>query len=368
MRTLIFLLLLLQSPDDTYKSANEDLQAGRWAEAVSKYELVLKDDPSHIPSRFNLALCYSKLGNVVNAIAGYRQVLEQDPTIYEARTNLAVLLDDEGRRPEAGAEFEKALSLHPDDPQAKLNLGMFYMRGTELEKAHPYLTAAANAGLNSPELYVALSEVERGRRNETKSREYLEKASELDPANRNVRRQLGIIYREAGEYEKAIGALRPLLPDSRLELALSYFDNKNYAEAIPLLVELADANAENVDYWYLLGRSYAEVKAYPQAVAVLQQVLRLKSDHVEAYGTLGSVYYSIEDWARAAEALTRFLELKPGQAFAHFVLATCFDKLGRPKDAAVHYNKFLEYDDGSNDARSFQARQRAKTLERRLKK
>jgi len=44
------------------------------------------------------------------------------------------------------------------------------------------------------------------------------------------------------------------------------------------------------------------------------------------------------------------------------------NKLGNIKEALVHYNKFLELDDGSNDARSFQARERAKTLDRRLKR
>jgi tetratricopeptide (TPR) repeat protein len=122
-----------------------------------------------------------------------------------------------------------------------------------------------------------------------------------------------------------------------------------------------------VDLLYLLGRSYAEVRANRQAVPVLLQVLRLKADHVEAYGTLGSVYYSLEDWAHAAQALTQFIQFNPEQAFPHFVLATCFDKLGRAKEAILHYNKYLEYDDGSSDVRSFQARQRAKTLERRLK-
>ena len=368
MNTIILILALLQSVEDIYKAANADLEAGRWAEAAAKYEQVLREDPAHIPSRFNLGLCYSNTGNVAGAIAAYQQVVGQDGSIYEARTNLAVLLDQSGRRPEAAEQFERAMALRPDDPQTHLNIGMFYMRGEEIDKAYPHLTAAAEKGLNSPELYVALSEVEHRRKDESKSRAYLEKASELDPANKNVRRQLGIIYREAGEYGKAIQALRPLLPETRLELALSYFDNKNYAEATPLFVELVNAEPRNIDYLYLLARSYAEVKAYPQAIAVLQQILRLNPGHVEAYGTLGSVYYSLQDWTHAAEALSRFIELKPGQAFAYFVLATCFDKLGKAKEAALHYNKFLEYDDGSNDVRSFQARQRAKTLERRLKK
>ena len=88
----------------------------------------------------------------------------------------------------------------------------------------------------------------------------------------------------------------------------------------------------------------------------------------EAYATIGAIFYAQEDWARAAQALTRFVELQPREALAHFVLATCLDKLGNVKEALVQYNKFLELDDGSNDARSFQARERAKTLERRLKR
>jgi hypothetical protein len=62
------------------------------------------------------------------------------------------------------------------------------------------------------------------------------------------------------------------------------------------------------------------------------------------------------------------IELRPREALAQFILATCLDKLGNAKEALVHYNEFLKLDDGSNDARSFQARERARTIERRLKR
>ncbi len=368
MATIILVLALVQSPDDIYRSANADFDAGRWAEAAAKFEQILQSAPSHIPSRFNLAVCYTKAGDFERAIVEYRKILDQDAGIYEARTNLALLLDQSGKRSEAAGQYEKAVELRPDDPQAHLNLGLFYMREQDLDKAYSQLVAAAEKDLNSPELYIALSEAEHLRNDEAKSRMYLEKASQLDPANKNVRRQLGIIYRGAGELAKAIDILRPLLPESRVELAVSYFENKNYGEALPLLEELTKAEPGNPDYLYLLGKSYAELKSYPQAVATLEQLLRLKPDSVEAYATLGSIFYGQEDWARAAQMLTRVVELRPQQALGHFVLATCLDKLGNAKQAALHYNKFLELDDGSNDARSFQARQRAKTLERRLKK
>ena len=204
----------------------------------------------------------------------------------------------------------------------------------------PHLIAAAGKGLSSPELYVALSEAEHERKNEPKSREYLEKAISLEPANTNLRRQL----------------------------AVSYFQDKDYAKAIPVLVEMVRSDPANADYIYLLGKSYEQVKAYPQAIAALERAIRIKSDDVEAYATLATVFYAQENWARTAQALSRVIELRPREALPHFVLATCLDNLGNAKEAIVQYNKFLELDDGSNDARSFQARQRARTLERRLKR
>src|SRR5262245_29538913 len=146
MKATLLLLALLQSVQDIYNSANTDFDAGRWADAAAKYEQVLKEDPKHIPSRFNLAVSYAKTGRVDEAIAAYRTLLDQNNTIYEARVNLALLLEQNGKRAEAGEEFEKALVLRPDDLQAELNLGMFYLRGDEVDKAYPHLTRGADEG------------------------------------------------------------------------------------------------------------------------------------------------------------------------------------------------------------------------------
>src|SRR5262249_10285320 len=156
-----------------YTAANADFEAGRWEEAAAKYEAVLKEDAAHIPSRFNLAVCYTKLGNAERAIGTYRSLLTQNDSIYEAHVNLAILLEQAGKHNEAGEQYEKALGLRPDDAQAQINLAMFYMRGNDIDKAYPHLIVAENKGLASAELYLALGQAEHIRKNETKSREYL---------------------------------------------------------------------------------------------------------------------------------------------------------------------------------------------------
>src|SRR5437867_5936280 len=158
MAIIILIVSLWQSPEELYRSANADFDRERWAKTATKFEQVIVSDPSHIPSRFNLAVCYTKTGNSERAITEYRKILDQDASIYEARTNLAVLLEQSGKRAEAAGEYEKALQLRPEDARAHLNLGIFYMRGREIEKAYAHLLAAAEKDLNSPELYIALSE------------------------------------------------------------------------------------------------------------------------------------------------------------------------------------------------------------------
>ena len=279
MKILLLIFALLQNIPEIYTAANADFDAGRWAEAAAKYEALLREDATHIRSRFNLAVCYTKLGNVDSAIAAYRTLLALNDSIDEAHTNLAMLLDQTGKHDEAREQYKKA-------------------------------------------------------------QEYLERALSGDPRN--------------------------VITQKRL--ADSYFDDKEYKKAVLLLVDIVQAEPANVDYLYLLGKSYEQLKAYPEAAAVLQQAVRLKPDFLEAYSTLGVVFYAQHDWQRAAQAMSRVVEIKPMEALAHFVLATCLDNLGNAKAAIVQYNKFLELDDGSSDARSFQARQRAKTLERRLKR
>ena len=343
-RLCVFVPLCLCGPfqniQDIYKSANTDFDAGRWTEAAAKYEQVLKEDANHIPSRFNLAVSETKLGKSEDAISDYKKILEKDATIYEVHVNLALLLEQTGKPAEAGEQFERALALRPGDVQAELNLGMFYVRANDLEKAYSHLITAEQKGIATPDLYVALSESEHLRKNEAKSREYLTKAVALAPTNMNLRRQL----------------------------AVSYFDEKDYANAIPQLEQVAKADPNDADFLYMLGKSYEATKSYSQALPILQQVIRIKPDAVEAYATIGAIFYAQDDWTRAAQALARVTQLRPKEALGYFVLATCLDKLGNAKEALVQYNKFLELDDGSNDTRSFQARERAKTLERRLKR
>ena len=85
LRSFVLAWLLLQSVQDIYKSANDDFEAGRWADAAAKYEQVLNEDAKHIPSQFNLAVCRTRLGKSEEAAKNYAKALESVTNDSERR-------------------------------------------------------------------------------------------------------------------------------------------------------------------------------------------------------------------------------------------------------------------------------------------
>lgn len=370
MIALLFSLLLsagFQNPADLYQSAMEDMKAERWGEAIQKLEQVLKEDPAHVPTQFNLAVSLERAGNRDRAVETYRKLLDQDGSLFEARVNLGILLYESNALPAAEEQFLKAVELAPQSAEVHFWLGSYYLKMQKPDTGWEHLVKAEQLGLKKPSVYIALSDAERMRGHAVPARVYLERATELDPENKAALRQLGVMYRDSGQLSRAIEVFRKL-EDSELELALLYFDNKNFIEAATAFEKLLQKEPGNADYWYMLGKSYQQRSQPARAIAALQKCLELNRDYADAYGTLAAVLYAQENWAMTVPVMRRFVELRPKNAFSHFVLATSYDKLGDLANAVLHYDKFLELDDGSNDARSFQARQRSRTLQRRLKR
>ena len=134
-----------------------------------------------------------------------------------------------------------------------------------------------------------------------------------------------------------------------------------------------DYNPQGLLYGKVYRSPYAHARVVSVDTSAAESMPGVKAVHV-VQGPGSQINWAGDDIAavaavdeRTAEDAVRAIKVE-FEALPHFVLATCLDNLGNAKDAIVQYNKFLELDDRSNDARSFQARQRARTLERRQKR
>jgi tetratricopeptide (TPR) repeat protein len=75
-----------------------------------------------------------------------------------------------------------------------------------------------------------------------------------------------------------------------------------------------------------------------------------------------------QKYPEAIQAFTRFKIARPEIAGTYFYLGIAFDKVNDVENAFAHYQKFVELDSGKSDKQDFQARERMKVLEKRIKK
>ena len=110
------------------------------------------------------------------ALASYRKAQEIDPGNYKIMSNLAAALNNLGMFDEGAQEAERALTRKPDYVPALINAAIGYSSRGNTQKALRLFTTA----------------------------------SALDPGNRNLAINLGVLQERAGNLDEAQAAYRPL--------------------------------------------------------------------------------------------------------------------------------------------------------------
>lgn len=134
----------------TFLDAVQMEEAGRLDEAVTMYEAILKDDPSHAPSAINLGTIYYHRHDFQRAEALYRGATVADPHYALAFFDLGNVLDELHRMMEAIDAYHAAIRLAPRYADAHYNLALAYERQGDRRKALQHWTAYARLDTTGP--------------------------------------------------------------------------------------------------------------------------------------------------------------------------------------------------------------------------
>jgi tetratricopeptide (TPR) repeat protein len=92
---------------------------GDYDAALTSYRLALRDRPEDQRVLQNMAIAYSKLGQLEEAIRCYRRALAVDPTLSGAHYGLAFLLIKRGDNGDATRHLEEFLAHAPRSAEAQ---------------------------------------------------------------------------------------------------------------------------------------------------------------------------------------------------------------------------------------------------------
>jgi tetratricopeptide (TPR) repeat protein len=385
-----------------------DAQLGKTAEAIREYETVLKLRPNYPPVLFNLGILQYRAGKFAPAAAYLESFHRQSPEDLSVLLPLAECFFQLGRRQQgvkalqtamAGANnspvmlmkagelllsadlpgdavkpLERALALAPSSDECRLALALAqsrlhqYQDVVNLLADHPKADEPAFAVLLGP----ALCRLQRC--GEAVPR--LEKAVEIDSADRRLYLELAEAYAASAEKQKAIRTLQsayhlfPQAVDVRVALAEALLGAGDPGQAA-MLLEQAEGEPLAEPGLRLLAQCYLALDRQPEAeqaarraasgnapeeasllglanIYLLEgrdpEIIKLLEAQRQRFAksarylfTLGLSYYNVGNYAAASELAGKAIANDPQFAQAQYLAGNSLSSLGKLEEAISHY-------------------------------
>lgn len=321
-------LTLLQSGLDAENHNDLD-------QAVAAFRKAADLAPSAGIVFFRLGDAYMKKHDYAGAIAPLKRAAELSPDSPPVHQLLGYALLAEGYASEAIPHLE---IVHEYGA-----LGIAQLQAGRPAEAVANLQAALAKSPNDPDLLYYLS-----RAATLLSSQSLDRLLSAFPATARGHQALGQNYyvmkmlpEAAKEYEQAL-ALRPDLPDLRLELGQVYAAGSEWEKAEEQFREETKLQPGNAEAAYRLGEALLQQGKMKEAAEELRRSDLLRPDMPETLYSLGRAT-AVSDPSAAAHALGRVLELEketPLAGQAYLVLAGIHRKQGRTEQAAHEMQEY----------------------------
>jgi tetratricopeptide (TPR) repeat protein len=399
---ILYLALLAQSAN-LLDDGNKALDAKQYDRALDLFSQAAAANPKDYAAHFQLALAYSLLGRDGDAIPQYKATLELHPGMYEAELNLGLSLmranhpaeaADQFRaaaeqrpkefRPalglaqalyntdhfsEAEAAYQKAVALDSRSAAAESGLAMSLIRQKRPDDAAPHVQQAFVLDRSYRAGFIALAELYESTGHAAEAIPIYR----LFPDNPEALERLGMLLAASGNFAEAIPALERVvekMPSDarRMALAKAYVENKQLDKAQALLQPAVQGTPNDFDLRLFYGRVLRDQRKFPEASSEFSAAARIDAKSVVAWNELASALVLAQDYPQALAAFDHIRALNAEIPGNFFFRALAHDHLHQRPEALANYNKFLATSGGKFPDQEFQARNRARTLERELRR
>jgi predicted Zn-dependent protease len=207
--------------------------------------------------------------------------------------------------------LRKAIEIDPQKEQNYIDLVSLYIQYGTWEIARDIIETSLRQNPDSPRLHAlrGVIDAQFGKYEEAASE--LERANDLDPANKFGAAGLGVLYAERNDPQSAATALRARLQKIPDDPTLNYL--------------LADA---------LVRQGQDDASARAEARASLEKAVRAQPDFERAHALLGKIYVQSGSYGQAIHELQLALKQNAQDRMALNQLVIAFRHMGRDQDAA----------------------------------
>ena len=272
-------------------AAEEAIRDRNYAAATEYAQRAAQSAPNDPHLWFLLGYAARLAGRTPLSVDAYNHGLRLSPSSAEGMSGLAQTYKVMGKRDEAESLLNRVLAADPRRADDWLILGELLLQSGDYEKAlSPLLRAEQLRPEARSELLLALDH-QRLEHFQEASR-YLEMAKHNAPNNPEVLRSLAGFYRDTGNYQAAIAALKSIRgggPDLKAELAYTYQLAGKQEEAAKLYAQAAEAAPRDLNLQLSAAQAQVSVGAMDSAENFLKRAERLNADYYRLHAVRGEV-------------------------------------------------------------------------------
>ena len=166
--------------------AEAALREGRYPEAISPYEDLIKKVPTFYEAYFGLGMCYSQTGRLADAEAAFRKYLSMQKLSGDGDAMLGIVLLQEGRGEEAAAELQDAIAIDPSLDEARKALATLYRQESKDDESLRVLREAKDT--KDAQLIAMMADILLQKGDVAGARRELARAAALQPDDADVLR------------------------------------------------------------------------------------------------------------------------------------------------------------------------------------
>ena len=151
----------------------------------------------------------------------------------------------------------------------------------------------------------------------TDAAKYLQRAIQIYPDYQDAYNNLGLVFKELGQFDKSILTHRknlekhPNYTKGYFNLGTTYYAKKDYRSAIQYLQEYCNRQPNQSNAYFLMGQAAGLLGEFNEAVDYLNRSLDLQPNEVNVINYLGMAYGMSNQAKKAEQQFLRALNLSP---------------------------------------------------------
>lgn len=321
-----FNLVIHENPDDVlaYNHLGKIYDAQKnYEKAIASYKRGLQIDQNHPILNYNLAHCYEETKNITDAIRCYQAALKTRPGWVDAINDFSELLIKCQKNKEAQDLVQQSIKLHPGNADLLCLLGRVYLNQYDYAAAEKTFKQAESLKGNDVKILLGLSKALESGDKVDAALEKVLAAMELEPENRDIRKQYVHSLLTAKDYEAALTNVRELYEEDGgkdtgvLDLYGQYYICKDQEEEAQKYYEkIRRQNHHYKDYMLGAASRFNQIGKFEKAEKYANDYVERRPQNPEGYNMLGKIFESQGDLEKAMDSYSRSRAIRLPNALA----------------------------------------------------